>query len=793
MKQWVFIPGLVLAVTSSASFAGSDQHSVRDWLDDGEGSVSEFVARYQALPKSEAGDESIGSDQQQSTSSTTARATKVSDLMGNREFVVNDFVARYEDSEPKATQGFPKKLPKIPKYMKQDSVAANGPPKVSTPVNRTPELALSAAKPIPPKPLIKPQVKPRVASPAPQESSLKQLLAAGNQTLTIRADADKPYSLSPARLSLADIGDKVSVVFVGFQDQALRETSLFVRDEQYLVWDDKKQVLTAAKLGKTELYVFQKGHMSIVPIEIGSLDENDFSIPPELVALDKPYKAEHAALRSSQDGKIGLAQSEAEVARTLERARQASSRFAREGEIAGWKNLTIQMIDDRSVPAESIIYPVVGAQIKVVGTSFVMTTNGTGHVSLKDVPIGARFMVQATDPAGRYMPTYTEVYAGSDEGNEVVRVKMIREPIFQAYGLVLQRAQDMQLASFCGQAMNREHQALSGVNVRLSVAADGPLYFGNYGPDRNGTVTSANGRFCFLNVSPGLTQVDFYRNQEYLGTFTMPLVGGAHLEEEFPLSAGSELRTYLTVAPTAHEQIYGTSGEEAPLRTVDSVDLLVIGDSDPMEYFDSGIMGLSEGANFYRGRLYGLSRAAEFEQVLYSYDEDSDDSVTTLIPRGFVEDLYTSLVQAQDNVPIAYDESLGTLLVDFGHPASLGGKNVAVKVVDSIGRELDSGWYYGDSPDVTKAVFFNLQPGIYTVMVASDTDQWLAMQTIAVDFETTSLVRLGRQFKNNSPQQRAVASTQVMPSLVDDSRSEADLPIEESPAIESSDMSQNTL
>ncbi len=67
-----------------------------------------------------------------------------------------------------------------------------------------------------------------------------------------------------------------------------------------------------------------------------------------------------------------------------------------------------------------------------------------------------------------------------------------------------------------------------------------------------------------------------------------------------------------------------------------------------------------------------------------------------------------------------------------------------VTVYDSNGNAVDQGWYFGStSQGLLKAVFFNMQPGMYTVKVQAENGSLAAVDTVAVDFWTTALVQTG--------------------------------------------------
>lgn len=552
----------------------------------------------------------------------------------------------------------------------------------------------------------------------------------------------------PEGLEFSRVGEKATV------SATLPTGSLenfFVRDENVVTWDRQTGTLTSIAAGKTELYFVYKGQMKIISITSGSSsDQNQaLQVPEGLATISEPRGAANQASMGSMVTPPGLSvvESEAEAAVAQEQAVLESGAFVRPTEAANWKSLHVQLIDDRSSISGKAIFPVEGVEVKVLGTKFALTTNATGHIYLRDVPVDSRFIIQARDPTGRYLPLYTEVYAGPSDEKTLVRIKMVRERMVSSLATLLGTAVDSRRSTLCGQVTREDGSGWPGLEVRINTEADGIVYFGDFGPDLQRGETSASGRFCLLNLAPQLVDLDFYAQDSFVGSFAVPVVGGSHMDELFALNAGAAQETHLAVVPTAHEAIYGEPGQSSRLREVDYADLITLGDVQSMEYRAEGVLTIPEAANYYRSRIFAVANAAEFEPVLYSYNAGAEGSVTSLIPRGFIEDLYTSLVETQGNTPIAYDPALGALLVDYGHHDGYASDNVEIKVMDSFGRDITSGWYYSDSSDVSKAVYFNLESGLYTVMVQGPDERWLAVDTVVVDRETVSLAQLGSQPK----------------------------------------------
>ena len=77
-------------------------------------------------------------------------------------------------------------------------------------------------------------------------------------------------------------------------------------------------------------------------------------------------------------------------------------------------------------------------------------------------------------------------------------------------------------------------------------------------------------------------------------------------------------------------------------------------------------------------------------------------------------------------------------------------EDVEFKIIDSSGDIVETGWYLPQAKNIHKSVFFNLEPGIYQVVVKSKAGVWLDSSTIALDYWTNSIVNLGSQIKVKS-------------------------------------------
>lgn len=114
-----------------------------------------------------------------------------------------------------------------------------------------------------------------------------------------------------------------------------------------------------------------------------------------------------------------------------------------------------------------------------------------------------------------------------------------------------------------------------------------------------------------------------------------------------------------------------------------------------------------------------------------------------LFPRGFIEDLFHELHLIEGNPSIAFDQNLGSVLVYHGL-SEQSGDELRARLFDEKGVEQGDAWIFGNGQDgYLKSVFFNLNPGMYTVVIEDKNGAVVDASTTAVDFQLVSLVQTG--------------------------------------------------
>lgn len=563
-------------------------------------------------------------------------------------------------------------------------------------------------------------------------------------------------TFTPKSLSFATTGSKAKISVAG---KGLEGLALFVRDKQVADLKQAAGEIVARSQGVTELYAVVGGKMYIVPVTVvGAPNGLDLKVPDALVSLEGVFQgslqsALYPGLEQASQQPAGkdettgekapsLNDSLAETARSVMREDAALDHFAGSGEKLAYKPVTIQLVDERSSPAEGKIFPVSGARVHLIGTEFTAKVDATGHLTIRDMPAESRFFVAIDDPNGQVRPAIAELRTGSAAESGVVRIKAMRNFTFDALTEVSASAQQAGLGSYCASVVDRDQSGMpaAGVAVQLDTQGDGPFYFNSYGfMDRALNATGPDGRFCYFNLVPGPMALTLYQDQSPVATLPVASFTGRHVEETLTLNSEVKLATRLATMASAHEQLSSDVRLANSYKTIDAIDMIPLGTQDPMAQLGYGVLQAADGLLPRGGRVWTFAQAAEFEPAVYQFAAAAANHVAPLIPRGFVEDM---AIYAQ----VSYNPELGVVLVEYGTPPSVAGEGISLKLVDQDGRDMGDGWYFADTP-TTKAIFFNVPAGAYSLLVETSDGYWLGSDTVLVYNETVSYVRMGNALR----------------------------------------------
>jgi hypothetical protein len=569
-------------------------------------------------------------------------------------------------------------------------------------------------------------------------------------TVIIQVNMDMSLSVFPDKIVLLAVGDTLRIEKRSLAgDAAILGVSAFTRDAQILSLDLEAKTISARAFGQSELIVAGNGKMTIIKATVGPESSQglaNLEISADLTSFSQgfstligPQQADRAS-RTLAAAPMTLEESKRKAEQTLENYAKQSKQFARESVDVGYKEVVLQLLDERSVPAKGELFPAGGVTVSLLGTEFSGVTSATGHFSIPNVPIRSRFMIAVSDKRGGYVPMISEFSTNDKGDSQLIPLPILRSFTFENSAAVANVVPHETLGSLCATIYDEAGLALDGISVIPDQSIDGPYFFNRFGfLDRTLQATGPNGRVCMFNISAGPFSMEVTAHNSFSGLIPIGIFRGRHIEEEIVINNKGKIQTRLAAMATVHEQLSRDSEVAGAYRSIDMVELVPLGADDPLRQLDSGLATNHYPLLIHNDRLLALSRTSEFEPTLYSYGVFDGvgvgELVTPLIPRGFVEDM---AIFAQ----VSLNPDLGTVIAEHGEVNGQTQGAIKLKLIDERGEPVGQGWYYGDSP-VTKAIFFNVNPGKYIVMAETSDGYWLGVDTAFVYSQTVSYIRTG--------------------------------------------------
>lgn len=553
---------------------------------------------------------------------------------------------------------------------------------------------------------------------------------------------------------------------------------VFVRDQDCLTWEPETSSLQASKAGDTELLIYHQGQLAIVPISVSQglaagetteEDEPDLREPdpndPDLQDLDAQDLGSETGLPTPEAAPAWTAEPGPVQAFKALRSKTAASvpyqtqeaqfnPFRSETAELSYKKVRFQVLDEQSDVSKKRIVPAKGVQVQILGTEFREYTDAKGLSPEVFVPANAHFFVSLGDAYGFYRPSLVEVDSeGETSRDGVISLRLMQKRIYQGLTAIAGRGQDEQGASLCGRIFNAQGKLWSGISVRIFGSEESPLYFNRFGfVDGKKTAVGDDGRFCFFDVEAGPVALNFYAGDSFLDTIPFSVFAGKHSEQDFALELRSPLRTHLAALPSVQEQRLLPAEEANRLHPVDMADLLALGDGTPFAQLDYGLLAAPHSLPVFKGRSCYIANSPEFALAHYCYRPRAkvgrSEHVTPLIPNDFLEQMALAYNVALQLDPVELDPLLGSAVIEHGslEGQGTGSDYLSIQLLNAEGEAAAEGVHFGAEP-ITKAIFFNLLPGSYTVVVKDDEGSWLAIDTLTVYSKTLSYLRTGSQLR----------------------------------------------
>ena len=598
---------------------------------------------------------------------------------------------------------------------------------------------------------------------APEKESHKQLAV---------IFSNGQAEIDPKEIS-GSVGDIFTLVFKG--KEQLDDAKLFVRNRKLLNWDAQKRELHAIKEGRTEVFFSAGDQMLIIPVDIGARSENQLLsdlTPPTNITGFESLEAIFSKQLSQQNARISgdLNQPESPdiplfTPITLDggkwkiKQRKSFSPYFVNRIPVKYENIRFKFVNEKSVfeHAGKITF-------KIIGTEYSEEIED-GMGSYFKVPYGSRFFINVSDNYKHFAPSMVEVYVReAKENKQTIPIKLMENTLLENLRRIHEVEYNPYHASLCGVALGRDGKPLAGVHAYARYGTNSgsdAIYSSEIGFLRDAKATGPDGRFCFLDIifpdrdeetyfNEGTVALEFSIGDEYIGSVALNLFTGKHLDQNFHIFDQLNLDTRIASLPAAKDIDFLTPNNSDNRSLVDMVNLLAINDEFFFRQIDFGYLTSVKPQNFHNGRSCYMNESPEYEYAYYCYDQKQNDDgehVTSLIPNGFLD-----TISQKYNMPFL-EPTLGHVFVEHG--TMLGRERdsdiVVVELIDSFGNRVKNGVHISGKP-TTRAVFLNLDPGSYTVMIKTSQGFWLDLDTVTVFSDTTSYLRTGSPIRYTSGQ-----------------------------------------
>jgi len=535
---------------------------------------------------------------------------------------------------------------------------------------------------------------------------------------------------------------------------------IYPRDPALLHWDAKARILTAtANHVRTELYIARAGQLVVVPVVTGTpaalpvnvaSNRQQLALPPELVRLPAPGLSKHAMLAMGESGSkdhmegaagaIGIHASKEDAARSGDDAAAQEVKLRRVSSPAARSSLRLKLTDDRTPSNGERAYPVSAAQVYVAGAEFSSTSDAHGVVALSDLPAGSSLLIASNDPSGTYVRTAAMVdIPAAQKGAALYQRELIvpRAFAFDAWTRMAGLVQDPALGSMC---LDFVGKAVDGIRAQLDVKSQGPFHFNRDGVlDHTASATLEAGRICWFNIDPGPVNVSAWRADRQVMASEFAVLAGRHTHEKVRLVPDVHgFHVQFARESAAHEQL---GGDAAVQRYVleDEQEAVLVATTQKLFSTGNQTQGVGSQTATEGGSAVVYLDSPDFEPAIYRVGSGNgisrDISVLPAVPRGFVQDMAVFAQQSQEF-------TAGSVLVEFSPRQGQGTEKIEFRLVNEYGHDVTEPWVFSDMP-LTKAMFFNVPPGVYSLIIESKTGGWHGAETVSVYGEALSVVQSG--------------------------------------------------
>ena len=405
-------------------------------------------------------------------------------------------------------------------------------------------------------------------------------------------------------------------------------------------------------------------------------------------------------------------------------------------------SIKLQIIDERSIIEQNLIYPIANANIHLIGLGYKTVSDYRGRVILNELPINSRFFVFVESSTLEFLPTIVEISTMLSSLDHIQYIKVLRYSTYNIYQELVKTAQHLAKSSFCGRLVGAE---LKDYQIKLDVPSSRVFYFNRFNIlDTLLSQTSENGKFCIFNIEPGPAAINILKDNELIHSMPINFFPSRHVEKDMNINSNNTDQIMCSIAfhPSAPETLNYLESHKDPyivINDLHNIEVSGIGLYNPfVPDTVKGVFKSDKEVFKSDGKMYLTIEAPEFEFAFYQLEEDAPANKALIaIPRGFVQDmaLYAN---------VSYISEQGSLIIDHHNFEGQESEGVNIKVINYDGKEVDNGWYFGEYP-TTKAIYFNLEPGQYQIIIHDKNGNLLSSQTTFIYNETLSIIQTGKQ------------------------------------------------
>ena len=292
-------------------------------------------------------------------------------------------------------------------------------------------------------------------------------------------------------------------------------------------------------------------------------------------------------------------------------------------------------------------------------------------------------------------------------------------------------SQNITNSSVCGKIMLPDSKKPTGFSVTLDENEAQPIYFNRFGYiDPSLHKTSANGRFCVLNLSPGPVFMVIKKRGRAKSQKSYCRLFPAIIARPFKLTKKSTVNAQIKL-----EGARGAPQLDSPtsrIEEIKNIELSSLGENDT--FVRSGDHFMSPKKVFlFNGKSFFIAKNLDLEPAIFTFDSFTSNSEISLFTKGYIRN-------SAFRAGLSPDPTLGSIVVDMRRSAHK--REVAeVQLITANGNPHEE-HYHEVKDNEHRTIFFNVKSGLHLIKVQMPSGKSLLKTALVYD-ETLSYLRIG--------------------------------------------------